>query len=32
MGVPPGTQYLEPTGRPRSIVENGSVIRELVDA
>jgi hypothetical protein len=30
MGVPLDTQYLEPSGRPRAIVEGGSVIRELI--
>jgi hypothetical protein len=29
MGVPLNTAYLDPTGRPRPIVEGGSVIREL---
>ncbi len=30
MGVPLNTHYLDTTGRPRAIVENGSVIRELI--
>ena len=30
MGVPLDTQYLDTTGRPRSIVDGGSPIRELV--
>lgn len=30
MDVPLGTHYLDPTGRPRPIVESGNVIRELI--
>jgi hypothetical protein len=30
MGVPLDTHYLEPSGRPRPIIESGSVIRELI--
>ena len=30
MGVPLTTTYQEPSGRPRAIVESGSVIGELV--
>lgn len=30
MGVPLDTHYLDPTGRPRPVVENGRPIRELV--
>jgi hypothetical protein len=30
MDVPLTTTYLDPTGRPRGIIENGSVIRELL--
>lgn len=30
MGVPQSTHYLDPTGRPRPIIESGSVIAELV--
>ena len=30
MGVPLNTHYLDTTGRPRAIVEGGSVIRELI--
>jgi hypothetical protein len=30
MGVPLDATYLEPSGRPRSIVENGKPIRELI--
>jgi Protein of unknown function (DUF1501) len=30
MGVPLGATYLDPTGRPRYIVENGRPIEELV--
>ncbi|MBI2808114.1 MAG: DUF1501 domain-containing protein [Planctomycetes bacterium] len=30
MGVPLDTHYLDPTGRPRPIIQSGGVIRELV--
>jgi hypothetical protein len=30
MGVPLNTHYLDPTGRPRPIIESGSVIAELM--
>jgi Protein of unknown function (DUF1501) len=30
MGVPLDTHYLDPTGRPRAIVDGGSAIRELL--
>jgi hypothetical protein len=30
MGVPLDTTYLEPTGRPRYVVENGKPIGELL--
>jgi hypothetical protein len=30
MGVPLNTHYLDPTGRPRPIIEGGSVLRELI--
>ena len=30
MGVPLNTHYLDPTGRPRPIIDSGSVIRELL--
>ncbi len=30
MDVPLNTHYLDPTGRPRPVIEGGSVIRELV--
>ena len=30
MGVPLDAHYLDPTGRPRAIVEQGQVIAELL--
>ncbi len=30
MGVPVDTHYLDPTGRPRPVVENGAPLRELM--